>query len=229
MTSCSTGWRRPGRCSSSSVSAGFRVPAPELVLSEVGEASIDFRNLERTRDQAPRGVVDVSIGLRILQAARGDASNPKTAIDVGNPVDDLVAGLRGFHGPERDGNAESFRWSEEVASVAVPDGDRISLLVAGARPPEAAPAEISVWAGPHRIANRLVVGNAPQSVTLDLPESEGAGWTELTIRSTAFRPQSLGLSADRRRLGVRVYRVEVLPAPPDDASPAPRLPPDADA
>ena len=205
---------------------GFSVPAPELVLSEVREASIDVRTLERTRDQAPRDVVDLSIGLRILQAARGDASTARTGIDVGNPVDDIVAGLRGFHGPERDGNAESFRWSEAVASVAVPGGDRISLVVAGARPPEAAPAEISVWAGPHRIANGLVVGNALQTITLDLPETERSGWTELTIRSTAFRPLSLGLSSDRRNLGVRVYRVDVLHDPPDDASPDRRLPPD---
>ena len=207
---------------------GFSVPAPELVLSEVREASIDLRTLERTRGRAPREVVDLSIGLRILQAARGDAANARTAVDVGNPVDDIVAGLRGFHGPERDGNAESFRWSEEVASVAVPGGDRISLVVAGARPPEAAPAEISVWAGPHRIANGLVVGNARQSVTLDLPESERTGWTELTIRSNAFRPEALGLSSDRRSLGVRVYRVDVLRDRPDNAPADLRTTPDVD-
>ena len=198
---------------------GFSVPAPELVLSEVREASIDLRTLERTRGQAPREVVDVSIDLLILQAARVDPSNARTAIDVGNPVDDIVAGLRGFHGPERDGNEESFRWSGEVASVAVPGGDRISLMVAGARAPGAAPAEISVWAGPHRIADGLAVGNAPRAVTLELPESERAGSTEITIRSNAFRPEALGLSSDRRNLGVRVYRVDVLRDPPDDASP----------
>ena len=197
---------------------GFSVNAPELVLSEVGEASIDLRTLERTRERVPSALVDVSIGLRILQVARGDGAAARTGIDVGNLLDDLVAGLHGFHGPERDGRGDSFRWSEGVASLAVPGGDRVSLVVAGARPPEAEPARISVWAGPHRIADGLALGNGVQTITLDLPESERSGSTELTIRSTAFRPQSLGLSPDRRSLGVRVYRVDVLSTSSDDAA-----------
>lgn len=196
---------------------GFSVQAPDLVLSEAGEASIGLRTLEQTRDRAPRDVVDLDVGLRILRAARSDPANPRTAIDVGNPLDDMVAGLRGFHGPEQDGNADSFRWSGDMASITVPGGARIRLVVAGARPPGVEPAEISLSAGPHRIAYRLAVGNAPQTVTLDLPESERSGSTELTIRSTAFQPQSLGLSSDTRILGVRVYRVDVLNAPPDGA------------
>jgi hypothetical protein len=196
---------------------GFSLNAPELVASEAGHASIDLRTLERTRERAPRELVDVSIELRILQVARRGAAAARTGVDVGNPLDDLLAGLRGFHGPERDGRGDSFRWSEGLASVAVPGGDRVSLVLAGARPPEVEPAEISVWAGPHRIADGLVLGNDVQTITLDLPASERSGATELTIRSTAFRPQSLGLSADRRSLGVRVYRVDVLRDAPDDA------------
>ena len=156
--------------------------------------------------------------------ARGDGAAARTGVDVGNLLDDLVAGLRGFHGPERDGRGDSFRWSEGVASVAVPGGDRVSLVVAGARPPEAEPARISVWAGPHPVADGLVLGNDVQTITLDLPESERSGSTELTIRATAFRPQALGLSSDRRSLGVRVYRVDVLRDSPDDARPADAAP-----
>ena len=196
---------------------GFSVPAPELVLSEAGEASIGFRTLEQTRERAPRDVVDHAIGLTILKAVPAGVSNPRTGIDVGTPADDLVAGLRGFHGAERDGNAESFRWSGEAASLTVPGGDRIRLVLAGARPPETPPAEISLWAGPHRLAAGLTVGNAVETLTFDLPESERSGTTELTIRSTAFRPLDLGLSPDSRRLGVRVYRVDVLPGLPESA------------
>lgn len=196
---------------------GFSVPAPELRLSEAGEASIGFRTLERTRDRAPREVVDHSVGVRIWKAARAGASAPRTGIDVGDPADDIVAGLRGFHGAEQDGNGESFRWSEETASLTVPGGDRIRLAVAGARPPEASPAEISLWAGPHRLAAGLTVGNAVEELTLDLPESERPGPTELTIRTTAFRPVDLDLSPDTRSLGVRVYRVDVLHGASDGA------------
>ena len=206
---------------------GFSLHAPELVLSEVRQASIDLRTLERTWERAPRGVVDVSIGLRILQAARGEASTARTGVDVGNLADDVVAGLRGFHAAERDGAGRSFRWSEDAASIAVPGGDRIRLVVAGARPPAAAPAEISVWAGPHRIAEGLVVGNDPHAITLDLPASERSGSTELTIRSTAIQPRALGLSSDSRNLGVRVYRVDVLIDAPDASSPERPAPPDA--
>ena len=195
---------------------GFSVPAPELTLSEVRHASIDLRTLERTRERVPSDLVDVSIGLRILRVARDDASAGKV-IDIGNLADDLVAGLRGFHGVEQESNARSFRWSEEEASVVIAGGDRVSLVVAGARPPEVEPARISVWAGPHRIADGLVLGNDVQTITLDLPESERSGPTELTIRSTAFRPQSLGLSSDRRSLGVRLYRVDVLRGPSGDS------------
>ena len=197
---------------------GFSLDAPELAVSEVRQATIDIRTLERTRNEVPRNLVDLSIGLRILQVSLGEGSTARMGVDVGNLVDDLVSGLRGFHGAERDGNAESFRWSEEVASIGVPGGDRIRLVVAGGRPPEVELAEISVWAGPHRIVDGLVVGNAPETITLDLPESERSGSIELTIRSTAFRPRTLGLSSDFRNLGVRLYRVDVLRAPPDGAS-----------
>ena len=196
---------------------GFSVPAPELTLAEVRQATIDLRTLERTRERAPSDLVDVAISLRILQVARDDASAGRV-IDIGNLADDLVAGLRGFHGPEQDSNAKSFRWSEEEASVAIAGGDRVRLEVAGGRPTGMEPAEISVWAGPHQIANGLAIGDAPQTITLELPESERAGATELTIRSTAFRPVDLGLSSDRRNLGVRVYAVEVLRDPADDPS-----------
>ncbi len=198
---------------------GFSLPAPELAAAEVGRASIDLRTLERTRGVAPRDLVDVSIGLRVLQLVRADASAAGRAVDVGNLRDDLVAGLRGFHGAERDEDARSFRWTEGVASIAVAGGDRVRLEVAGGRPAGVPPAEISVWAGPHRIADGLAVGGGLQTITLDLPASERAGTTELTIRSTAFRPAALDISPDRRSLGIRVYRVEMLRSPPDDPPP----------
>ena len=198
---------------------GFSLPAPELAAAEIGRESIDLRTLERTRGEVPRDLVDVSIALRVLQLVRDDAPAAGRVVDVGNPADDVVAGLRGFHGAERDADGGSFRWSEEVASIAVAGGDRVRLEVAGGRPPGTPPAEIAVSAGPHRIADGLAVGNRRQTITLDLPASERDGTTELTIRSTAFRPVALDISPDRRSLGIRVYRVEVLRDAPDDSPP----------
>ena len=203
---------------------GFSLPAPELAAEAIGRASIDLRTLERTRGRAPRDLVDVSIGLRVLRLVREDAATAGRVVDVGDAADDLVAGLRGFHGAERDGDGRSFRWSGDAASLAVAGGDRVAFEVAGSRPPAAPPAEISVWAGPHRIADGLAVGNGRQTIELDLPASERAGTTELTIRSNAFRPVALDISPDRRNLGIRVYRVEVLRDPPDDPQPERPLP-----
>ena len=214
------GWLAAGRPVFAAIGRrGFSLPAPELAAAEVGRASIDLRTLERTRGRAPRDLVDVSIGLQVLRLVREDASAAGRAVDVGDAADDLVAGLRGFHGAERDGDGRAFRWSGDAASLAVAGGDRVALDVAGSRPPAAPPAEISVWAGPHRIADGLAVGNGRQTIELDLPASERAGTTELTIRSNAFRPVALDISPDRRRLGIRVYRVEVLRGPPDDPPP----------
>ena len=176
----------------------------------------------------PRDLVEVSIGLQVLRLVREDASTAGRVVDVGDAADDLVAGLRGFHGAERDADGRSFRWSGDVASLAVAGADRVALEVAGGRPAAAPPAEISVWAGPHRVADGLAVGNGRQTITLELPASERAGTTELTIRSNAFRPVALDISPDRRSLGIRVYRVEVLRGAPGDPSaerPAPDVAP----
>ncbi len=193
---------------------GFSFPAPELTLSEFRNIRIDVLTLEQTTDRLPQALVESSAGMRILQVVRGDGITvpARTAVNIGNPADDIVSNLEGFYAAEQDPAAGPYRWSRELASFAIPAGDRVMLVVAGGRPAGAPPAEISVWTGRYQIADSLVVENQPQAITLDIPPSERAGPTELMIRSTVFQPEALGLSPDTRNLGVRVYRADILPA-----------------
>ena len=61
----------------------------------------------------------------------------RTAIDVGTPADDLLYDLRGFHAPERDQDPArgTFRWTGPRASLTLPGGRDVTLVVAGGRPP----------------------------------------------------------------------------------------------
>ena len=73
-------------------------------------------------------------------------------VDVGTPAVDLLYDLRGFHASEREGDASggTFRWTGSRASLTLPAGGAVTLVVAGARPPGAPPAEINVLRRPRR-------------------------------------------------------------------------------
>ena len=206
---------------------GFSFPALDLTLSEFRDISIDVLTLEQTMERLPQALVENSARMRIMKVARGDgiALPARTAVNIGNPVDDIVSNLQGFYAAEQDPASGPYRWSRELASFAIPPGDRVMLVVAGARPARVAPAEISVWAGRYQIADSVIIENQPQTITLDIPPAESAGPTELMIRSTTFQPEALGLSPDTRNLGVRVYRADILPAESEEPDePAPEAP-----
>ncbi|MCY4599522.1 MAG: hypothetical protein OXF27_06350 [Acidobacteria bacterium] len=200
---------------------GFSFPAPDLTLSEFRNMRIDVLTLEQTLERLPQALVESSARMRILQVARADgvALPARTAVNIGNPTDDIVSNLEGFYAAEQDPAAGPYRWTRELASFAIPAGGRVMLVVAGARPAGAPPAGISVWTGRSQIADSVIIENQPQTITLDIPPSEQAGPTELMIRSSIFQPESLGLSPDTRNLGVRVYRADILPAEPDEPDP----------
>ena len=196
----------------------FSFFAPDLALEAVGLAHIDLRLLERTRTRVPQAVVPTSIPLQLFQVTR-TRGRDQPAVDVGTPADDLLYDLHGFHGPERDGDPARgmFRWTGPQASLTLPGGEAVTLVVAGTRPPGTPPAEISVWIG-ERLVGERVLGETPQAVRLDLPETGDTDPIDLTIQSTVFNRRSLGLSSDPRDLGVRLYRVAVE-LPPERPAP----------
>ena len=187
----------------------FSFFAPDFALAAVERAHIDLYTLERTRTRAPQAVMSTPIRLQPFQVTR-TTGPARTAIDVGTPADDLLYDLQGFHGPERDGDPArgTFRWTGPQASLTLPGGEAVTLVVAGTRPAGTPPAEILVWIGEQLVGER-VLGETPQTIRLALPETGDTGPIDLTIQSTVFNPRSLGLSSDPRDLGVRLYRVAV--------------------
>ena len=194
----------------------FSFFAPDFVLEARDPAHIDLRALERTRARAPQAIVPTPIQLQLFQVTRTrDRKQPD--VDIGTPADDLLYDLHGFHAPERDPARGTFRWTGPQASLTLPGGEAVTLVVAGTHPPGTPPAEISVWIG-ERLVGERVLGETPQTIRLDRPETGDPGPIDLTIQSTVFNPRSLGLSSDPRDLGVRLYRVAVE-LPPERPAP----------
>ncbi len=182
----------------------FSFFAPEFSLTGIGRAHIDLLMLEQTRTRAPQDAVRPPIRLRVFQVRRTDTV--PVAVDVGDPAADVFFGLEGFHAAERDGWGDgTFRWSSERASFTIPAGVHAALTVAGGRPAGAPPAALRVWMGDELVVERRVLGDEPQVIVLGAPAASGS--TRLTIESTTFQPRALGISADARILGVKLYRV----------------------
>ena len=118
----------------------FSFFASDLALEAVGSAHLNLRTLERTRTRVPQAVVLTPIQLQLFRVTR-TVGPDRTAIDVGTPADDLLYDLRGFHAPERDQDPArgTFRWTGPRASLTLPGGRDVTLVVAGGRPPGTPP------------------------------------------------------------------------------------------
>lgn len=183
----------------------FSFFAPGLELAYVDRTNFDLLLPERARSHAPRDVVSVSVRLHVLQVRRSGST--RTAIDIGDPAHDVFFTLRGFHYPERQGGAnETFRWTGAEASLVLPAPGGVELTLAGSRPPGVPPAEVSVWLDGRPVVERRVLTGAPETLSLGTPGASGS--VELRIESTVFQPSELGIAADPRDLGVRVYGVD---------------------
>ena len=185
----------------------FSFFAPDFVLEARDPAHIALRALERTRARAPQAIVPTPIQLQLFQVTRTRDREPPD-VDIGTPADDLLYDLHGFHAPERDPARGTFRWTGPQASLTLPGGEAVTLVVAGTHPPGTPPAEISVRIGERQVLAQMLT-ETPEAIRLDLPETGDLGPIDLTIQSTVFNPRSLGLSLDSRDLGVRLYRVAV--------------------
>ena len=187
----------------------FSFFSARLAAAEVRTARLDVRTLERTTGRAPRASVDHAVRMRILEVTRRVGA-PRTAVDVGAP-EDLLFNLQGFHAAERDPDPDrgTYRWTGPRASLTLPGGEAVTLVIAGERPAGVPPASIAVRIGGRTVLEGLVVEDDPRAVTLDAPGGASAPAIDLVIRSTVFEPRALGLSADPRQLGVRVYGARV--------------------
>lgn len=134
---------------------------------------------------------------------------------------DLVMGVncdlqsRGFHELETVGGIEG-RWSGlgDVVEVDLwsEEAGRRELRIEGLAPPPVAGAALSLRAaiGTHEVAWTVPCDASRFAVDADVPVSAGATVVRLTTDRT-WRPCDVGGGEDRRRLGVMVSTVRLLP------------------
>ena len=183
---------------------GFSTFAPTLRLGEPREALIEIPMLEATRGRLPQASVMQSIRMRAYPVTRR-VLDP-VAVDVGDPADDALYDLRGFHEPERTSEGRSFRWTRREASLRVPVSDVLVLTLGGERPAGVPPAEATVWIAGCQVLD-VELANVPEDFVIPVPSTSESS-VQVTIRTTSFNPAELGLvQPDVRDLGVRVYRV----------------------
>jgi hypothetical protein len=180
--------------------------APDLILAASSSYVIDLLVLETTDSPPPQRAREQTMPIAMLRAHLREGGD-KTAVDVGSYADDALFELSGFHGPE--GAAEdTFRWTQQEASIEVPASSKVSLDLAGARPEGEAPAKLWVWIDDQPVVADETVPNERTRIVLDNPQPRGSGVVTLRIRSSVFNPRQSGLSNDERNLGVRLYRVQ---------------------
>jgi hypothetical protein len=182
------------------------LPAPRLALSPIAAPLLRLRMLEVTTARRPTRLLEERLQLHLFQVK---SAGGKRTVDVGSLAEDILFDMRGFHAPERDDHGGTFRWTQALASIDLPGaGERIRIVLSGERPQGAPPARISIHVDGRLAIEDLGVAATPQTIVVEGPGQGAGAKPTLTIETTAFRPSDLGLSADDRQLGVKVYRIE---------------------
>ena len=134
------------------------------------------------------------------------------------PVTDLSWGLAdGWQDDEVErSTASRFRWSSGRAAIEVRGAARgVRVVIAGESPLrsfDAAP-EVRLLAGGQVIASLAPTGDFELDARVSAATLEAAGGRLELTTSRTFTPFERGESPDRRRLGLRVLRVELQPVP----------------
>lgn len=173
-------------------------------LGEPRESLIEIPMLETTRGRLPQASVTQSIRMQAYPVTRRVLA--PVAVAVGNPADDALYDLRGFHGPERTAEGRPFRWTQRTASLRVPASDQIVLTLGGERPTGVPPARATVWLAGCQMLD-VELPRAPEDFAIPVPPTTAES-VQVQIQASSFIPAELGLDPpDVRELGVRLYRV----------------------
>jgi hypothetical protein len=166
-----------------------------------------------------------TLSLRSAPAA-GSATVPTSIeqFDLQSPGVLMWAYGEGFHEPELDNTrARSWRWMSERAVLEVPQtaGD-VTLVVRGESPLTyfAQPSTFEVRAGQQLLGRVELRADFTVRIGVRRPTLEAAGGQLVLTTTQTFAPAERDGSADRRRLGLRLFSVEVVPGVTSRASEA---------
>ena len=142
--------------------------------------------------------------------------------DLQSPGVTMWAFGEGFHEPELDNaQALSWRWMSERAVVEVPQaaGD-LTLVVRGESPRTyfPGPSTFEVRAGEALLARVDLSGDFTVRVGVRARQLDAAGGRLVLTTTQSFAPAERGPSGDQRRLGLRLYAVDVRPGVPETRS-----------
>ncbi len=142
--------------------------------------------------------------------------------DLQSPGVTMWAFGEGFHEPELDNaQALSWRWMSERAVVEVPQaaGD-LTLVVRGESPRTyfPGPSTFEVRAGEALLARVDLSGDFTVRVGVRARQLDAAGGRLVLTTTQSFAPAERGPSGDQRRLGLRLFAVDVQPGVPETRS-----------
>lgn len=191
----------------------FPVFAPDLSLREEYRGRLAVTTLDTTAT-GQSALAERATPITVYQ---GEPRRPEELrfIDVGDARDDLLFAPRGFYAPEGGPSSEeSFRWTGPRASLRLPPFSTVRLHVDGGRPRGLAAPGVSIALDGVTVESLSLV-SGPTEILVRNPQPDATDPVELTITSEVFTPQQQGLSSDSRRLGVKVFGLDLLPAAAD--------------
>ncbi len=194
-------------------------PAGSLIqnfgLTFVSDVPFSFKILPWARvDTLSGGVEEVRLQNLLFEVHSMEHAAAPASIKVGDARQDLPVLLDGFYGPEVQGNGRTFRWTGPVARLVLPPVASINLLIDTRRPPKTEPASIRVELD--GVPVEVIPEEKPGLLTIHVPAAgskRDAAARTVTLTATTFNPKSLGISDDRRDLGVELLEVNLEPLP----------------
>ncbi len=176
----------------------------------------------------PAGVLDGDgawATLALRSTAVGTAAPVPTSIeqfDVQSPGVLMWAYGEGFHEPELDSaRARAWRWMSERAVIEVPQpaGD-VTLVLRGESPLAyfEQPSTLEVRAGDSLLGRVELSGDFAVRVGVRAGAIQAAGGRLVLTTTQTFAPAERDGSADRRRLGLRLFALELRPGLPAGAT-----------
>ncbi len=172
----------------------------------------------------PAGALGSAAGyadLTVASTAAVGAATVATAIeqfDLQSPGVTMWAFGRGFHELELDNQrGRAWRWMSEEAMLEIPQtaGD-VTLVLEGESPLTYfdGPSTLEVWSGEARLASVALSGDFVVRLGVHASRLQAGGGTLRLTTTQTFAPAERSGSADRRRLGLRLFGVALQPGLP---------------